>query len=723
MMDRSFAEGHSHNTDPLFWSVQWMANYYNKPSASVVLYAGLPREEQVKPQIATQMLAQVGIKAAWVQRKLPDISNFLFPVIYLREQGGACIITKRVYSGDLARYHVILPENDGGSVLVSEHELSQLGLDYVMLANPEAETRHLQTGLNDIPEEKTGHWLFSTLWRYKHYFTSAALAALLANVLTLASTFFTMNVYDRVIPTQAYATLWSLAVGVVIAMTFEMVSRIVRSHLIDVAGRKADILLGSMLFRKLMMVRMEHKPLSSGAFANQLREFESVRDFVTSATLSTLSDLPFCLLFILVIYLIGGPLVCVTLISVPIILLVSLYVQWPLAQNMRQNLAQLSAKQGVLIESIEGLEALRSAGGEGWMQRRWQDSSTLAAASAMRSKSLASKTMSIVSYIQQINTVATVVWGTYLIGAGTLTMGALVGTVIMSSRAIAPLASVVGLAIRFQQAKAALGSLNRFMQMPVYRDPAKRYLPAPSNLGNFSLNQISFHYPSESKQHIAPQVLSDINLAFRQGERVAIVGSIGSGKSTLLKLIARLYQPVSGQVLVDNIDAQQIDPAEWHNAVGYVGQEHRLFQGSLRENIIAGNPAVSAEELLHVIKLTGLDHIAARHPMGLEMAVGEMGQALSGGQRQLVVLARTLLHRPKVLLLDEPTSSMDSMTESKFIKQLTEMLSEQNVIIVTHRVPLLNLVDRLIVMEQGKISADGPKQDVIQRLQANDNRG
>ena len=708
--------------DNLLWSIKWLADFHNKPTSSAVLYAGLPRENRLSPQAALHMLAQIGIGAAWVKRELQDISSYLFPVIMIRDNGEPVIVTQRVNELGQERYKVILPETDGGEMTLSMSDLKQFSEKYILLSQPKPEDKAVKVSIDDYSERKAGHWLFSTLWRYRHYFFSAALAALLANILTLASTFFTMNVYDRVIPTQAYTTLWALAFGVFIAMTFEMTSRMIRSHLFDVAGKKADILLGGILFRQLMAIRMEAKPVSSGSFANQLREFESVRDFVTSATLSTLSDLPFCLLFVFIIYLVGGPLVLITLTSVLVIIVVSLWVQVPLARSMRENLAELSLKQGVLIESIEGLETLKATGGEGWMQKRWQDCSALAAASSMKSKSLSSKTMSFVAYVQQITTVATVVWGAYLIGDGQLTTGSLIGTVILSSRAMGPLASVVGLAIRFQQAKAAMISLNKFMQMPTYREQSVDYLTAPENVGNLALKNINFHYRPTKAQLRPPKVLTDINLQFRQGERVAIVGSIGSGKSTLLKVIACLYKPVSGQMLVENLDIEQIDPAEWHQSVAYVGQDNRLFSGSLRENIIIGNPAASTEEFMNVVRITGLDNIAASHPMGFGMPVGEMGQSLSGGQRQLVALARTLLLQPKVLLLDEPTSSMDAMTELKFIERLKNGLINQTLIIVTHRFSLLNVVDRLIVMENGHITADGEKNKVIERLKQNTER-
>lgn len=603
-------------------------------------------------------------------------------------------------------------------MLVSEADLQESYGGYALVATLKPK---LDARANDLllpKAQSEGHWLFSTLWRYRHYFYSAALAALLANILTLASTFFTMNVYDRVIPTQAYVTLWSLAIGVLIAIVFEFTSRQVRAYLIDVAGKKADLILGSKLFRQVMAMRMENKPQSSGTFANQLRDFEAVRDFVTSATLATLSDLPFCLLFMLIIYMIGGPLAIVPVLAIPIILIVSVIIQWPLGRYMEENIREISLKQGLLIESIEGLEALKAAQGEGMMQKRWDDFSALAAASSMKTRYLSMLTSNFVTFIQQITTVCIVVFGVYLIHAGELTMGAMIGVVILSSRSLAPLASVVGLALRYQHAKTALKSLNQLMETPTDRDDSINYLPTPKFTGNMRLKKVGFTYPMPGTM-VAPRILDNININIQAGERIAIVGKIGSGKSTLLRVMARLFQPSSGQLFIDGVDATQVDPADWRAAVGYVGQDCRLFYGTLRHNVIIGNPGVSTEEFLRVVRLTGLDRVAARHPLGFDMPIGEMGNGLSGGQKQLVALARCLLLRPKILLMDEPTSSMDVMTENLFLRRLKEAMQGQTLIIVTHRMSVLSLVERLIVLEDGRVVKDGPKEQVIASL--NDN--
>ncbi|WP_452274843.1 ATP-binding cassette domain-containing protein, partial [Micromonospora taraxaci] len=376
---------------------------------------------------------------------------------------------------------------------------------------------------------------------------------------------------------------------------------------------------------------------------------------------------------------------------------------------------EASLKQGVLIESIDGLETLKAVGGEGAMRHRWDAFSAKTAASSMRSRQLSSMATSCVSFLQQMQTVAIVIAGVYLIGEGKLTQGALIGSVMLAGRVTAPLGQVMGLALRFQQAKTAMHSLNQLMAMPVEHEPGQDYLAQPPLSGHVKLDGVSFEYPSAGLEKNAP-ALDQVSVEIRPGERVAILGRVGSGKSTLLRLIARLYQPTEGKLLADGLDAAQIASADWRRTFGYVGQDSRLFYGSLRENVTIGRPDVPAMELLRVLELTGLDALVARHPLGVNLQVGENGRDLSGGQRQLVALARSLIARPRTLLLDEPTSAMDSQTESQFIEHLKQASAGQTLVVVTHRTSLLALVDRIVIVDQGKIVMDGEKARVLAAL-------
>ncbi|UEP21320.1 type I secretion system permease/ATPase [Burkholderia ambifaria] len=703
--------------DSLLDSVAWLCTHYGLGRSHAVLVSGLAKYGPLTPSQAIEALTQAGLAAKLVERPLTQLPEHLLPAVLLRRNGSACVllgwrIDDSAEQDARIRYRAVLPELGDGPVECTAAELGETYAGYAMLVKPAAK---VDARPDDLPTEPAGHWLLRTLWRYRSYYASAAVGAFLINVLGLASVFFTMNVYDRVVPNQAYVTLWSLAIGVALAMLMEAVSRHVRAHVLDTAGKKADLVLGTLLFRQALAIRMEHRPASAGSFAHRLREFESVRDFATSATLSAVSDLPFVFLFVGVVFAVGGPLGWIPLMMIPLIVGLGTIVQWPLARAMRENLREASLKQGVLIESIDGLETLKAVGGEGAMRHRWEAFSAKTAASSMQSRELSSMATSCVSFLQQMQTVAIVIVGVYLIGEGQLTQGALIGSVMLAGRVTAPLGQVMGLALRFQQAKSAMHSLNELMAMPVEHEPGQDYLAQPPLSGHVKLDGVSFQYPSAGLQQNAP-ALDQISVEIRPGERVAILGRVGSGKSTLLRLIARLYQPTEGKLLADGLDAAQIAPADWRRTFGYVGQDSRLFYGSLRENVTIGCPDVPATELLRVLELTGLDALVARHPLGANLQVGENGRDLSGGQRQLVALARSLIARPRTLLLDEPTSAMDSQTESQFIEHLKHATSGQTLVVVTHRTSLLALVDRIVIVDQGKIVMDGEKARVLAAL-------
>ena len=703
------------NEDTLQQSVMLLCGHHGISKSERSIFTGLPTSTTLEPGLALVALERAGLAATMVLRKAANISEHLWPVVLLRKDGGGCLLVERTSDEDGHVYKVVLPELGKDPVALDSAEMDALYAGAAILAKPRAMAGEDDRDTN-LLKNRPSHWLFGTLWRYRSYYANAAIATLLVNVLSLASIFFTMNVYDRVVPNFAIVTLWSLAIGVALAMVFEGVTRFIRSYLLDLAGKKADLAVGSMLFRQAMSVRMERKPASPGTFANQLREFDSVRDFITSATLSAIADLPFVLLFVGVIFAVGGPLGWVPAAMIPLVALVSIVVQWPLARIMNENLRESSLKQGVLIESLEGIETLKSVAGEGFMQRRWDSYSALSAATSMKSRHLSASATGIITFLQQLQTVVLVVMGVYLIEAKELTQGALIAAVMLSGRALAPLGQVAGLAIRYQQAKVAYRSMNQLMATPTERDIERDYLTGHSLTGRIELHDVGFSYPVPPDRPSPPPMLDRVSFNVAAGERVGIIGKVGSGKSTLLKVIARLYEPTQGQLLADGVSASQLDIADWRHAVAYVGQHSRLFYGTLRQNILMSRPDAPAEEFLQVLRLTGLDDMASRHPMGINLPIGETGEGLSGGQRQMVALARALIARPKVLLLDEPTSAMDAQTENRFLDRLEHALHGQTVVIVTHRPSALRLVERVIVIDEGKLVADGNKVDIMARL-------
>jgi len=510
-------------------------------------------------------------------------------------------------------------------------------------------------------------------------------------------------------------TLWSLAAGTSVAIFFDLLARQLRSHLIDQAGKKADLMLGNILFKQALSIRLEHKPASSGGFAHELAQIEIVRDFSTSATLSAVSDLPFVLLFIAMTFAVAGPLGWVLVITAPLVLGLSWLAQSVLGRAMSANLKQTTHLQGVMVEAVEGLEDVRAAGAQAHFLQRYEESNAAAAASALKTRAISSWVNNFAGVAQQLVTVVMLVWGVHLVHDGVISGGSLISAVMYAGRAIAPLTSVVGLATRYQGAKAALRMLNRIMSLPTDRQAERKYLPRTKVRGQVALREVSFSYPPQGSEH-TPTVLKDVNLNIMPGQRVAILGKMGSGKSTILRMLGGLYQPTEGMVEIDGIDLRQIDPIDFRSHVGFVAQEPRLFAGSLRDNILMGRAHADVRALMPIMQLTGLDKVASSHPMGLDMPVGEMGCLLSGGQRQLVALARCLITRPQVLLLDEPTSAMDAQAEASFVKHLKTVADNKTLVVVTHRPAILEVVDLIAVVEAGRVIAFGPKGQVMAAL-------
>jgi ATP-binding cassette, subfamily C, bacterial LapB len=643
------------------------------------------------------------------ERALNQISDLVLPVILILKEKQSAVVSRRISS---THYGVYLPDTGMQEHSVSIDDLNtQYSGQCFLIRPPQAEDIREQSSPHPNRRASDGHWFWSTFWNYRGYYVETAVAAVLINVLALAGTFFTMNVYDRVVPNQALTTLWTLAAGVCIAMVFEFLAKNLRAWLLDNAGKKADLVLGSALFRQTLQIRLVHRAGSPGAFANNLREFESVRDFATSATLAGLTDLPFMILFVFVIGMIGGQLFWIPLLAIPLILAATLLVQWPMANLIRDNLRESSAKHGLLIEAVEGTETIKAVRAEAWLQSQYEVSSTLTAQSGMKSRVYSNLLLHFNAVVQSFVTVAMVVWGVYLIGEGKLTQGALIGAVMLAGRALAPLSQVTALGVRFQQARSSLKNLNRIMTLPTDREKGKNYLDKTSIRGQIDAKGVSFSYTKD-----APLVLESLDVNIGAGQKIAVLGRIGSGKSTMLKVLSGLYQPTKGQVLVDDLDVQQIEPSAVRRQIQYVPQDARLFHGSLKQNLIVANPYVNEEFVFAVCESLGIHQFASKHPRGYDMLINERGEGLSGGQRQAVALARALIARPSVLLLDEPTSAMDVQTEQMALMALGKFAAKATVVMVTHKLQLVQFMQRVIVIDSGKRVADGPKDQVMKAL-------
>ncbi|WP_303013792.1 type I secretion system permease/ATPase, partial [Rodentibacter pneumotropicus] len=511
------------------------------------------------------------------------------------------------------------------------------------------------------------------------------------------------------------------SIGVVLAISFEFAAKMIRGHLTDIAGKKADLIISSALFRRVMALRLIDKPASSGSYANNLRDFESVREFMTSASLLVLVDLPFLFLFVFVIYLIGGKLALVPLIIIPTVILVGIAVQPKLAARINESMRESSQRQGLIVEALDGIETLKANNATNWVQQRWDMYTAKTSASQIKVKDLSNFVVNFSVGLQQLNTVFLVLLGTYLIHsedeASRITMGALIASVILSGRALAPLAQIAGLATRFQQARLALKGVDDIVNRPIERVDDRKYITLKQTQGKISFNNVNFQYNKES-----PNALSQLSITINPGEKVAILGRVGSGKSTLLKLAAGLYEPHSGNVTLDNVDLRQIDPNYLRNQVALFGQSPRLFLGTLRENldIARADNFAGDVELVNALYRFGLEHLVNSHPRGLDMPLGENGQGLSGGQKQLVALARLTIKDPRVVLLDEPTSDLDQGTEEMVLQALARWMGNRTMIMVTHRPQVLKLVNRIIVIDNGKVAIDGPRDAVLEHLRKNE---
>jgi ATP-binding cassette subfamily C protein LapB len=522
---------------------------------------------------------------------------------------------------------------------------------------------------------------------------------------------FIMNVYDRVVPNNTIETLWVLAIGVGVVYVFDFVMRSLRGYFIDIAGKKIDVILSANIFEKVMGIRMEARPLSVGAFASSLQEFESFREFITSATITTLVDLPFLILFLMLIWWIGGMAAIPALVAVPLILLTSFLLQKPLAKVINETFRTSSQRQSTLIESLTGLETLKAIGAEGPMQRRWEQLIGHLGKLSLKARLLSAANVNAATFLQQLASVGVVIVGVYLISERELSVGALVACTMLTGRALAPLSQVAGLITRYHHARAALDGINRMMALPMEREQGKSFVHRADFKGTIEFKDVSFNYP---EQPIA--ALQNISFRVAAGERVGVIGRIGSGKTTIEKLIMGLYQPTTGSVWIDGVDLQQIDPADLRRNIAYVPQDPMLFYGTVRNNIVFGAPYVDDRAMLNAAEIAGVTEFANRHPLGFDMPVGERGEGLSGGQRQSIAVARALLLDPVMMILDEPSNSLDNRSEENLKARLGQHLEGKTLLLVTHRASMLSLVNRLIVVDGGRIIADGPKEQVLEAL-------
>ena len=662
------------------------------PVSEAALSAEVVRDRKlnINFQSLGEVLRSHGFENTLSKRDLQDIPSLAVPLVLMLHNEEAAVVVRIEGVGRNRIY--FLRQIDGLEQQLSHDELVSLYLGYCWFIKPKVAADNR----SDLPEyHLPKSWFWKVIWRFKGYYYQVILATFIINFLALVSSLYVMNVYDRVIPNQAYETLWVLSIGVMLAILFEFLAKMIRGHLTDIAGKKADLIISSAIFRRMMALRLADRPASAGSYANNLREFESVREFMTSASLLVLVDLPFLLLFITVIFIVGGKLAIVPAIIIPIVIIVGFIVQRPLSRYINESMKESSQRQGLAVEALEGIETLKTNNATGWAQQRWDAYTAKTSASSIKVKDTANFMINFSVAMQQLNTVFLVLFGTYLIHnentAERITMGALIAAVILSGRALSPLAQVAGLATRFQQAKLALEGLNNIIERPIERVPERKYI-SPSNIqGNITFENTCFQYQEDGKPAV-----SNLNLQIRAGEKIGILGRIGSGKSTMLKLASGLYDGSTGNVMLDNIDMRQIDPNFLRSQILLLSQSPRLFLGTLRENMdLARSDGYSSDqELLEALQRFGLDKIIRSHPKGLDMPLGEDGLGLSGGQKQIIALARMTLRNPRIVLLDEPTTGLDQATERMSLQAISQWAQDKTLLVVTHRPQVLQIVKK-----------------------------
>ena len=668
---------------------------------------GLPLiNNRLTPSLFKRAAKRAGLTSNVVHKSLDELNPALFPAVLLLEGEEACVLLGWQDEGRIAR--VIFPELDQAEATLPRDELAARYAGHTILARPEF---RFDARTPEVGRVKHRHWFWGTLADNTRLYRDVLLAAFMINVFAIALPLFTMNVYDRVVPNHAIETLWMLAGGVALVLVADLVLRTMRGYFLDLAGSRVDVRLSAYIMERVLGLRMENRPVSAGSFAANLRSFETIRDFITSATVTAFIDVPFALIFLVVIGWIAWPLILPILFGMLLLIVYALTVHSKMHELSETTYRAGAMRNATLIESLVGLEAIKALGAEGVMQRKWESSANFLSRVSAQLRLLSSSTINVAMWVQQFMNIVVVVVGVYMISDGNLTLGGLIACTMLASRAMAPISQVAGLLTQYHNAATALKSLDGILEQPVERPDDSNFVTRQHFTGDIEFKDVDFSYP---EQGVA--ALRNVSLKIRAGEHIAILGRVGSGKTTLEKLILGLYRPTSGAVLVDGIDLRQLDPAELRRNIGYVPQDVTLFYGSLRDNLTIASPMADDAAVLRAAQVGGIIEFVNSHPKGFDMSVGERGESLSGGQRQAVAIARATINDPPILLMDEPTGSMDHSSEEEIKKCLGTYAIGKTLIVVTHRTSLLDLVDRIIVIDSGKVVADGPKAQVVEAL-------
>jgi len=695
--------------DPLLDCLVELTRIHGRPSTRAALSAGLPLSKQgLTPSLFARAASHAGFSAKVVRRAFDKIDSALLPAILLLENNEACVLLG--WENESGKARLLFPDAAQGAVYLTREELQARYIGIIIFSRPHFRFDDRTPPLVNVPQR---HWFWGAILDQASIFKDVLAAALLINVFAVAMPLFSMNVYDRVVPNFAVETLWVFAGGMALVLILDYIIRLLRGHFVDLASARIDIKLSTLIMERVLGMRLSQRPTSVGAFASNLRSFEVVRDFIASATVTTLIDLPFAFVFLVAIVWISWPLVFLPIFGIIAVMMYSYVIQHRMLNLSETTFRAAAQRNAILVESLTALETIKSHGAESQMQARWEKTTAFLARVGAELRLLSASSMYGASAIQQFVNVAVVVAGVYLIHERMLTLGGLIASTMLAGRAMAPLGQVVGLLLQFENAKNSMKSLEGVMTTPNERSEESSFVHRPEVRGEIEFRDVHFNYPGSEQM-----ALRGLNFRIKAGEHVVVIGRVGSGKSTLQKLILGLYTPSKGAVLLDGVDLRQLDPADLRRNLGYVAQESMLFYGSLRDNIAIRAPYADDRALVAAAELAGLTDFVNRHSEGFDMIVSERGESLSGGQRQSIAIARAVLLDPPILLLDEPTSSMDYMSEAQLKERVQKFGEHKTMIIVTHRSSLMDLADRIIVLDDGVIVADGPKEKVIAALQS-----
>ena len=698
----------THN-DPLLDCIVMLSKVHGHPVSRNVVRAGLPLVNNVLTvELFPRAARRAGLSSRVLRQPLDTINQYTLPAILLLEDRKACVLVDKDPEGETLT--VVFSETGIGEEKILREDIEKIYSGFSIFVRPEYKIKEQNI---DQQTEAPRSWFWGVLFSSWKMYRDVLVASFFINVFGLATPFYILNVYDKVINNAAYDTLWVMTSGIMIIYVFDLVMRGLRAYFIDEAGKKANLVISAALFERVLGLRMEVRPKSVGAFSKDLQQFDSIRDFITSFSITTVVDLPFVLLGLFAIWYLGGMMVIVHVTGMVLLVAFASYVQVPMRKAVQRTFKASAQKNAVLIEGLSGIETVKMHGAESQLQRGWEESVSFISKWGARARSLSNSVNHVSTFIQNTTLVGVVVVGVHLVLNGDMTKGGLIACVILTRRVLAPMFQVVNLSTRYHQAKEALTALNKIMAKPVERPPGKTFLHRNQFNGEIELKDVSFSYPGSSTE-----VIKNLSLKINAGERVALIGPIGSGKTTVGRLLLGLYEPIHGMVAVDGTDIRQIDPSELRHYIGCVPQDLILFSGTIRDNITLGTYGVDDADILRAADLAGVTDFVKKSPLGFDMTVGERGKELSGGQRQSVAMARALLLDPPILLFDEPTSSMDNTAESKLREKLQGIIEGKSLIVITHRASLLELVDRIVVIDNGVVVADGSRSRVMEDLKS-----